>query len=131
MTTSLKFEKPLDVEIVQEQRQDSPVSAIELGDGEQTLALRLVESKTCLEAAVSVRDHRSASRIVSLGGQDPEALMTEELRIRARDLAFERAIGAIVAAPDGADQLTLLHQVDSRGRSESSTARLDRPDPGP
>jgi hypothetical protein len=34
------------------------------------------------------------SRTVSMGNQDLAALMGEELRIRARDLAFERAVMA-------------------------------------
>jgi hypothetical protein len=33
-----------------------------------------------------------ASRVLSLGSQTLGALMTEELRVRSRDLAFERAL---------------------------------------
>jgi hypothetical protein len=35
-----------------------------------------------------------AARTVSLGDQRLAALLSEELRIRARDLAFERAVAA-------------------------------------
>jgi hypothetical protein len=46
---------------------------------------------------VSVRGHRSASRLVSLTDQSLTGLITEELRIRARDAAFERALRRLVA----------------------------------
>ena len=47
---------------------------------------------------VSVHGHRSASRLVSLRDQTLTGLLTEELRIRARDAAFERALGQLVSA---------------------------------
>jgi glucose-6-phosphate dehydrogenase assembly protein OpcA len=102
LTSSIKFTKALAVEIVRDDDRlrgfDSPIRAIRLGDREQELRLRLAGTRTCVEAAVSVRGHRSASRIVSLGDESPAGLLTAELRIRARDLAFERAIRAITPA---------------------------------
>ena len=53
---------------------------------------------TCLETEVSVRGHRSASRLVPLGDQTLTGLLTEELRIRARDAAFERALAHFASA---------------------------------
>jgi hypothetical protein len=69
---------------------------VTLGNGEQSLAIKVARGLTCVETSVSVRGHRSASRVVSLVNLDRTALMTEELRIRARDLALERAVRALV-----------------------------------
>lgn len=73
----------------------SPIEAIVLGDGEQELTLRLADNHTCVETAVRVRGLARAARTVSMGSQELAALVGEELRIRARDLAFERAVAAL------------------------------------
>jgi len=105
LTSSVNFRRPLDVEIATESQADSVIRSIRLGDGGQELTLQLAGGRTCLEARASVRGHQSASRIISLGDDSPAALLTEELRIRARDVAFERALRAIAsvqpAAPIG------------------------------
>ena len=44
------------------------------------------------------RGHRSASRMVSVTDQSLTGLLTEELRIRARDAAFERALAHFASA---------------------------------
>ena len=72
----------------------APIESIALGDGRQALSLRLAPSRTCIEAAAGVTGHAGAARIVSLGDQSLAALMAEELRVRSRDLAFERALAA-------------------------------------
>lgn len=71
-----------------------PIEAVVLGDGAQELTLRLAGSRTCVEATARVRGLAPASRIVSIGDQGLAALLGEELRIRSRDLAFERAVAA-------------------------------------
>jgi glucose-6-phosphate dehydrogenase assembly protein OpcA len=102
LTSSIRFKRSLAVEIVPVDAKraglDHHVSAIRFGDDEQELVLRVGESSSCIEAAVSVRGHRSASRIVPFGDRSPAGLLTQELRVRARDVAFERAIRAIAAA---------------------------------
>ena len=45
-----------------------------------------------------MQGHRSASRLVSLRDQTLTGLITEELSIRARDAAFERALSHLVSA---------------------------------
>ena len=95
LTTSLRFSRELTVEIV-EGDMDAPIQQIELGNGDQRLTVRLAAVRNCLETEVEVRGHRSASRIVALRDQGEKGLLTEELRIRARDLAFERAVRALV-----------------------------------
>jgi glucose-6-phosphate dehydrogenase assembly protein OpcA len=99
LTSSLPFAPGFAVEI--EEAKDasgsSTLQEIRLADGDQGLAIQLA-GRTCLETSVSVRGHRSASRVVSLVDQGLTPLMTEELRIRARDLAMERAIAKLVGA---------------------------------
>jgi glucose-6-phosphate dehydrogenase assembly protein OpcA len=77
-----------------EQAGGAPIESVALGDGPQELSLRLASTRTCVETAARVGGAEAASRIVSLGEQGLAALIGEELRIRARDLAFERAIAA-------------------------------------
>jgi glucose-6-phosphate dehydrogenase assembly protein OpcA len=76
----------------------APIETVVLG-GDQELVLRVAPSRSCVEAAARVRDLPSTSRIVSLGDQGLAALLGEELRIRARDVAFERAVVASRSLP--------------------------------
>jgi glucose-6-phosphate dehydrogenase assembly protein OpcA len=71
-----------------------PIESVVLGDGAQELILRLAANRTCVETAARVRGLAPASRVVSLGDQGLAALLGEELRIRSRDIAFERAVAA-------------------------------------
>lgn len=70
------------------------IESVTLTDGSQELWLRLVLTRTCVETAARVNGVDAASRIVSLGNQGLAALIGEELRIRARDMAFESAVAA-------------------------------------
>jgi len=72
----------------------APIEVVVLGDGSQQLVLRLGANRTCVRTAAEVTNLPSSSRTVSLGNQQLAALLGEELRIRARDLAFERAVVA-------------------------------------
>lgn len=72
---------------------EAPIGSITLGSGDQTLTLNLAGSGTCVAASVRVEGH-SASRVVSLGPRGLTALIGQELRIRSRDHAFERAVAA-------------------------------------
>jgi len=63
------------------------------GQGEhEALVLRLARSTACVLTTATVRGHRGATSAVALGNQSLAALMTEELRVRARDSAFEAAV---------------------------------------
>jgi glucose-6-phosphate dehydrogenase assembly protein OpcA len=73
-----------------------PLQEIKLGDERQELELRLAGGRTCLESAVAVSGQRSAAHVVSLTDQSLRGVLYEELRIRARDMAFERAVAALV-----------------------------------
>ena len=72
----------------------SSIERVRLSNGGQELVLRLAPSGTCVEAAAHVDGHAGASRTVALGDQALAALVAEELRIRSRDLAFERALAS-------------------------------------
>lgn len=74
-----------------------PLASVALSAADQRLLLQLVPTSNCIETTI-VRDGASASRIVSLGDQSLAALLSEELRVRARDLAFEQALVAGAAA---------------------------------
>ena len=80
------------IEIV-DRKGEAPIEAVTLG-GAQELVLRTAGGHTCVETSARVKDLASSSRIVSLGDQQLATLLGEELRIRARDVAFERAVVA-------------------------------------
>lgn len=71
----------------------APIERVLLG-GTQELEIRLAPSRRCVVTSAQVRNLSAGSRTVSLGDQDLCALLGEELRIRARDVAFERAVAA-------------------------------------
>jgi glucose-6-phosphate dehydrogenase assembly protein OpcA len=95
LTSSISFGSGFSVDIVPSDR-ELRIQAIQLGDHDQELTLRMA-GRGCIETAVSVQGHRSASRVVALVDRTPADALTEELRIRARDLAFERTIQSLVA----------------------------------
>jgi glucose-6-phosphate dehydrogenase assembly protein OpcA len=93
LASSLKWNRPLDIDV--RAKSGAPaIERVELGGDDEALTLRVASSRTCVEAAAKVQGHGGASRIVSLGEQGLAALVGEELRIRSRDLAFERAVAA-------------------------------------
>jgi glucose-6-phosphate dehydrogenase assembly protein OpcA len=92
LASSLTLASDLTTEIEEGASGDSALREVRFGDAEQELVVHVEPGRTCVETAVSVRGHRSASRLVSLGDLSVARLITEELRIRARDAAFERAL---------------------------------------
>ena len=63
--------------------------------GALELHLRLARSRKCVESAATA-GQSATSRVVSLGDESVPALLAEELRIRSRDHAFERALTKVV-----------------------------------
>jgi len=59
------------------------------------LHLRLAKSRKCVESAASA-GQSATSRVVSLGDESVTALLVQDLRIRSRDHAFERALTKVV-----------------------------------
>jgi glucose-6-phosphate dehydrogenase assembly protein OpcA len=100
LTSSVTFTSGLQVELCDA---EAPIEEIRLGhdgngnDGQQ-LVLRLAGSRPCVEAAAVVSNHASVSQIVPLGDESLRSLLMDELRIRARDAAFERTLRARVGA---------------------------------
>lgn len=89
------FEKKtsgMSIDLLPDAAGGAPIARVRLGEGEQELSLSLASSGTCIETAMRVQGHTEASRIVSLGNQGLAPLIGEELRIRSRDPAFERAL---------------------------------------
>jgi glucose-6-phosphate dehydrogenase assembly protein OpcA len=91
LESSIQFREGFAVEL-KEGAPDTPLEEVRLGDHDQELVIRCAAHRTCLETEVSVTGHRSASRLVQLSDQSLGSLLTGELKIRARDGAFERAL---------------------------------------
>jgi glucose-6-phosphate dehydrogenase assembly protein OpcA len=77
------------------------IRSLALTGGEMTLSLRLLPNNVCLETTVALPGTAPATRVVSTGDQALATLMSEELRVRSRDQAFEDAIAAARALPGG------------------------------
>jgi glucose-6-phosphate dehydrogenase assembly protein OpcA len=76
----------------------APLDALRLEGESCRIELCQLPHSTCLSTEGHVGSNQVASRVVSLGNQTPSALLAEELRVRARDIAFEKAVTAAVAA---------------------------------
>lgn len=68
------------------------IQSVVLSGSRHRLSLRLGAGSTCIETSIEASGRSVMSRLVPLGGQTPEALLAEELRVSARDLAFEEAL---------------------------------------
>lgn len=95
LKSSLQWKDDVRIDL-QETDGGVPLGRVRLtGAGQQlTLALRK-PGGTCVEASAQAGDRPIVSRIVSLGDQSVTALVIEELRIRSRDIVFERAVAAL------------------------------------
>ena len=76
---------------------DQPVTSIALHGHAQEVGLRLLANGTCVETTVRGDGTSSGVRVVPLGNTSHAALLSEELRIRARDVAFEAALEGVHA----------------------------------
>jgi glucose-6-phosphate dehydrogenase assembly protein OpcA len=73
----------------------SPLERVHLEGERLTITLQASSSGTCLQASITSEDGVDArARVVPLGDGALTALIGEELGIRTRDLAFERALRA-------------------------------------
>jgi glucose-6-phosphate dehydrogenase assembly protein OpcA len=96
MKTELEWGDNVTIEI-QGSEDSAPIASVSLTGGSRTLNLRLAKSRTCVESAAQV-GQSGTSRVVSLGDESLTALLTEELRIRSRDRAFESALAGVLAS---------------------------------
>lgn len=95
LQTSLEGVARLSVDVTTEPG-EAPIREVSLGGPSQELTLRLAGGGSCVKAAARVAGARAISRVVTLGDQRAATLLSEELQVRARDPAFERALRAIV-----------------------------------
>jgi len=65
---------------------------VRLSNTEEVLTIELGRSGACILTSSEVHGHNGAARMVPVGDQSDNALLDEELQIRVRDLAFERAV---------------------------------------
>lgn len=72
----------------------APMESVVLSGSGGELALQRLPNQTCLDTQARLPTHVLASRVISLGDQQLRTLMAEELRVRSRDLPFERALEA-------------------------------------
>lgn len=99
LTASIGLGAACRVEIVQASdsaarqpaRHDPVIEEVRFGDGRQELTMRIGRSGNCIKTSVAVDGHES-TRIVPVGADGLDALIGEELRIRAHDTAFEQAL---------------------------------------
>ena len=96
MKSELQWGDKVTIEI-QERDGPSAITCISLTGGNLDLHLQLAKSQTCVESAARV-GQAGTSRVVSLGDESLTALLSEELRIRSRDHAFERALSGVMAS---------------------------------
>ena len=76
-----------------------PLESVTLSADDLEIALHVRPSRTCLEASVRGGNIAPVSRVVPLGDSALRALISEELGVRARDTAFERALAAALEMP--------------------------------
>jgi glucose-6-phosphate dehydrogenase assembly protein OpcA len=79
----------------------APLESVTLEGGQCRLSLRLLPNTTCISTEGRVGSDVVAARVVSLGSQSLAALLAEELRVRSRDLAFERALDSALRTQHG------------------------------
>lgn len=78
-----------------------PIDTVTLAGEMSRLTLGLHASGACLDTEARIAGQVLASRVISLGDQSLAALLSEELRVRSRDLAFERALVSTLASTPG------------------------------
>ena len=92
LSKRLPTTQPLDVRISPGEQFLTHVALI---GQDHRLELRLTSAATCVRTSVQTGNQVVAERTVSLGNQALTALLGEEMRIRARDLAFEDAVRSV------------------------------------
>jgi glucose-6-phosphate dehydrogenase assembly protein OpcA len=97
LTSSMRVGKGFTVDITRGDL-DVPLEEIRLSGGDQQeVVMRLSEGRASMETSVSVAGHRGVSQLVPLLDHSISGVLTAELRIRARDMAFERTVRTLLA----------------------------------
>ena len=74
---------------------DGVISSAVVRGGEQQLALRLLPNRTCVETTISRGESPGTVRIVPAGDSSYATLLSQEMRVRSRDVAFEEALDEV------------------------------------
>lgn len=91
LDASLRWEGRVAVEIV-DAGPPAAMSAVRLTGAGVELSMRLLDNRVCVDTRARVEAHVLASRVVSLGEESLAVLLSQELRVRSRDVAFEQAL---------------------------------------
>lgn len=91
LRSSVRWPNGLNVRI-DDVTKGAPLESIRLAGGGRALTLTLAPSRACINSSADLAHNAAASTVVALGDQRLPALLGEELRIRSRDAAFERAV---------------------------------------
>jgi len=91
LKSSLAWPSGASLEIRQSSPASAPLECVSLDCGGVAVTLRMREGKPCLEATAGASE---SARIVPTGDSSLASLIGEELGMRTRDLAFERALVA-------------------------------------
>ena len=94
LRSSLRWGPGVSIELVKSEAagRSAPLETVTLQAGARTIALSVHPGRTCLRGDVD--GPGTAARVVPLGEGGLTALIAEELGVRSRDLAFERALRA-------------------------------------
>lgn len=98
MRTRLPRGKALDVSITASTTAPGVLTSVTLRGDAQQLGLRMLPNNTCVETSVAREGQPGTVRVVPLGRPAYAAMLTEEMRVRARDVAFEEALEGVVTA---------------------------------
>lgn len=91
LDSSLDWQGRVSVEII-DPGSAEPLTSVQLSTATAELLLRRLPNATCLDTRAQLGDHVIAARVVSLGDVRLSTVLSQELRVRSRDLAFERAL---------------------------------------
>jgi glucose-6-phosphate dehydrogenase assembly protein OpcA len=91
LRTTLHLARPLELQISPSSGQ-ALIELISFGDREQQLTLHVAGRGGCVTTTAAVEGNQEHRRTVSLADERLLTLISEELRIRARDRAFEAAL---------------------------------------
>jgi glucose-6-phosphate dehydrogenase assembly protein OpcA len=80
------------VDVTIEQAGSAALESVRIRGRDETLAVKLLSGRSCLETTVHVGSRDPALRVASAGDTGSLALIAEELRVRSRDAAFEDAV---------------------------------------
>lgn len=90
LVSSLKLER---ARVRIDECEGAPIQSVALGNDREELSLRRLPDSPCVEGHARL-EGREARRIATLGNERLSALIADELRVRARDRAFEAAVRA-------------------------------------